>query len=183
MPRRRVRLSGPYVGKSRASILFEPEGLELESPRVLGDGAHDVVGGAVRDLGVDVQGHPDLGPHQPREIHDDFVGDAAGVSADPRRIEGYGAVVTPWPGRFSRPRWRFRPRSERLVPFVSEIDGLERKSLLTVSVQELVENVVHLHVNRVMRVAQNSQELVIFDFLTRLYDSRKARKRQSRSER
>jgi hypothetical protein len=39
----------------------------------------------------------------------------------------------------------------------------------------LAPSYLHLHANRVLRSAQRVQEMVLYDFLARLYDSRSAR--------
>jgi thiopeptide-type bacteriocin biosynthesis protein len=65
----------------------------------------------------------------------------------------------------------FARRSERLRSLVDEL----RAARLTVSVDKLAESFVHMHVNRMLRCAHREQELVLWDFLARLYRSRLAR--------
>jgi hypothetical protein len=41
----------------------------------------------------------------------------------------------------------------------------------------LTQTVIHMYLNRVLRSVQRTDELVIYEFLTRLYDSELARQR------
>jgi lantibiotic biosynthesis protein len=67
-------------------------------------------------------------------------------------------------------------RSTRLAPIVEGLLDAERAGLLTRSSQELASSYAHLHVNRMLRDDHDMQELVLFDFLERLYRSRIARR-------
>jgi thiopeptide-type bacteriocin biosynthesis protein len=69
----------------------------------------------------------------------------------------------------------FRQRSERLAPVVEELAALERAGRLRVPVAELARSHVHMHVNRLLRATHNYHELILYDFLRRLYDSQVAR--------
>ena len=66
-------------------------------------------------------------------------------------------------------------RSERLAAVVAELQACERTGRLTVSIADLLPSYIHMHANRLLRSAQREQELVIYDLLTRLYESRIAR--------
>jgi thiopeptide-type bacteriocin biosynthesis protein len=69
-----------------------------------------------------------------------------------------------------------RRRSERWAPAMltlREAEAAGRLSLLT----GLVPGVLHMHANRLLRSAQRAQELVLYDLLARLYESRTARLR------
>ena len=78
----------------RALLAFEPLVGELERLAVLGNRAHDLFGGAVRDLRLDLQGHGHVGTHQPGEMRYHFIGNLAGIAADARSVEIDGAVKT-----------------------------------------------------------------------------------------
>lgn len=69
-----------------------------------------------------------------------------------------------------------RGRSERLAPIVAELRGLEESGRLWVPVRELAQSYVHMHVNRLIRSAQRAHELVLYDFLARLFHAEKARR-------
>lgn len=46
---------------------------------------------------------------------------------------------------------------------------------------DLASSYVHMHVNRLIRASQRAHELVLYDFLSQLYNSRSARKARSGS--
>jgi thiopeptide-type bacteriocin biosynthesis protein len=69
----------------------------------------------------------------------------------------------------------YRQRSERLTPIVAELKRLEREGRLPVPIAELARSYVHMHVNRLLRSEQNQHELILHDFLHRLYEAQAAR--------
>jgi thiopeptide-type bacteriocin biosynthesis protein len=71
-----------------------------------------------------------------------------------------------------------RERSERLAPVMAELRARAQAGRLTVPLTELAPSYLHLHANRLLRSAQGAQELVLYDFLYRLYESRAARARE-----
>lgn len=66
-------------------------------------------------------------------------------------------------------------RSKNLEPCWERLREAEAKGQLTSSQTDLALSYTHMHVNRLLRAAQRSQEFVIYDFLDRLYESRLAR--------
>lgn len=46
---------------------------------------------------------------------------------------------------------------------------------------DLASSYVHMHVNRLIRASRRAHELVLYDFLSQLYDSRLAREARSGS--
>jgi lantibiotic biosynthesis protein len=66
-------------------------------------------------------------------------------------------------------------RSRHLAPVGARLLDLDRANRLTVSRLELAASCVHMHVNRLVRSAQRAQELVLYDYLARLYGSSLAR--------
>jgi thiopeptide-type bacteriocin biosynthesis protein len=52
-----------------------------------------------------------------------------------------------------------------------------RANRVGVNVADLAASHVHMHANRLLRSAHRAQELVLYDFLTRIYESRRARLR------
>ena len=66
-------------------------------------------------------------------------------------------------------------RSARLAPLIRELVELEKAGRVSVSRAAFAESVVHMHLNRLLRSAQNAQEVVIYDFLGRAYASAVAR--------
>jgi thiopeptide-type bacteriocin biosynthesis protein len=69
-------------------------------------------------------------------------------------------------------------RSERLAPIMDELRSLEAAGRLTSSLAELAPSYVHMYVNRMIRSAARAHELVLYDFLASLYESRAARARK-----
>ncbi len=70
-------------------------------------------------------------------------------------------------------------RSLDYGPWIEELQDLERQGRLQRPLRDIVPSLVHMHVNRMIRTAANQHELVIYDFLERLYASRLARQRRS----
>lgn len=79
-----------------------------------------------------------------------------------------------------------RRRSERLAPLFSRLKGGAGPSAemtsLSKPVSSLASSYVHMHVNRLLRSAHRAQELVLYDFLGRLYRARTGRDRAARGE-
>ncbi len=69
-------------------------------------------------------------------------------------------------------------RSARNAPIVAELRDLEVSGRLNQSLAELAPSLVHMHVNRIIRSAQRAHEMVLYDFLYLLYESRAARERK-----
>ena len=67
-------------------------------------------------------------------------------------------------------------RSERHAPVVAELRRLEQARRLTMPVMQIAPSLVHMQVNRLIRSAQRAHELVLYDLLAAIYDSRAARK-------
>lgn len=68
-----------------------------------------------------------------------------------------------------------RRRSQHNAPLVAELRRLEREGRLTSSVAQIAPSLVHMHVNRLIRSAQRAHELVLYDLLGAIFDSRAAR--------
>jgi thiopeptide-type bacteriocin biosynthesis protein len=71
-----------------------------------------------------------------------------------------------------------RQRSERNAPIVDELRALEAAGRLNQSIADLAPSLVHMHVNRIIRSAQRAHEMVLYDFLYLLYESKAARERK-----
>lgn len=72
-----------------------------------------------------------------------------------------------------------RHRSLRIAPLTAELRHLMRTGGLSVPMTDLATSYAHMHVNRLLRSAQRAQELVLYEFLERLYTSRAARRQPS----
>lgn len=68
-----------------------------------------------------------------------------------------------------------RHRSQALAPVMAELRACAQAGWLSVPLAELAPSYLHMHANRLLRSAHRAQELVLFDFLARLYQSQAAR--------
>lgn len=66
-------------------------------------------------------------------------------------------------------------RGARLRPFAEQLQEAEREGRLSLPLTGLAESFLHMHVNRLLASDQRPQELILYDFLARLYRSRLAR--------
>ncbi|HYQ04708.1 MAG TPA: lantibiotic dehydratase [Polyangiaceae bacterium] len=71
-------------------------------------------------------------------------------------------------------------RSTRVAPLWSELCGGLKAARESPSVLELVQSFTHMHVVRLLGITARSYELVLFDFLKRLYVAQAARKEANR---
>jgi thiopeptide-type bacteriocin biosynthesis protein len=67
-----------------------------------------------------------------------------------------------------------RHRSQRLAPVMAELAACAQAGRLSLSLAELAASYLHMHANRLLRSAHRAQELVLYDFLMRLYQSQAA---------
>lgn len=72
----------------------------------------------------------------------------------------------------------FERRSRAIAPIAEKLRALEKAEHLTVPMAAMVSSYVHMHANRLLRSHQRAQELVLYDFLCRSYESSKARLRR-----
>ena len=68
-------------------------------------------------------------------------------------------------------------RYRKLKPLIKEMEIIGQNGELGLSLREMVPSFTHMFVNRLLRSSQRAQELVLYDFLRRLYDSQIARNR------
>jgi thiopeptide-type bacteriocin biosynthesis protein len=73
----------------------------------------------------------------------------------------------------------FKSRTSCMAPAIHNLRVLERDGLLHVDFSDLVTSYVHMHVNRLARSSARLYELVLYDFLFNLYDSKLARQRRT----
>jgi thiopeptide-type bacteriocin biosynthesis protein len=66
-------------------------------------------------------------------------------------------------------------RSEQFVPIVDRLMRCKHDGLLLRPLEELAASYIHMSLNRVLRSAHRAQELVLYDFLDRIYESRAMR--------
>jgi lantibiotic biosynthesis protein len=71
-------------------------------------------------------------------------------------------------------------RTARLRREADAFRNFESHSRISVPIPELVKSFAHMHVNRIMRAGANEHEVILYDFLFRIYDSEL--KRHSRNQ-
>ncbi|RKH13386.1 Lanthionine biosynthesis protein LanB [Corallococcus sp. CA053C] len=71
-----------------------------------------------------------------------------------------------------------RRRSERQGPVLARLRASADQGQLTQPLERVAASLVHMHTNRMLRTAARAQELVLYDFLHRLYTSRQAREKK-----
>jgi thiopeptide-type bacteriocin biosynthesis protein len=69
-----------------------------------------------------------------------------------------------------------RRRSALLAPVVADLRACARAGRLALPVESLAGSYIHMHANRLLRSAHRAQELVLYNFLHRLYESRARRR-------
>src|SRR5262249_49884707 len=69
----------------------------------------------------------------------------------------------------------FRRRSEQVAPVAQALRGLAQRGILERPLPDLAASYIHMHVNRLLASAHRAQEMVLYDFLRRLYESKLAR--------
>jgi thiopeptide-type bacteriocin biosynthesis protein len=68
-------------------------------------------------------------------------------------------------------------RSERVCAIVERLRAREQAGQLSMSIASLAPSYLHMHANRLLRSGARAQELILYDFLARLYESQAARAR------
>jgi lantibiotic biosynthesis protein len=79
-----------------------------------------------------------------------------------------GDAATPWLDAFGR-------RSSRARSALTRLHAAAHAELLDVPLAALAESYVHMHLNRLFRSEPRAHELVVYDFLSCLYEGRAAR--------
>jgi thiopeptide-type bacteriocin biosynthesis protein len=65
----------------------------------------------------------------------------------------------------------FQTRSARLARMMAQLHELEKAQSLVTSREELAGSYIHMHINRLLRSSQRTQEMCLYDLLFRLYTS------------
>lgn len=71
--------------------------------------------------------------------------------------------------------------ADQMKTIHSELDDARKAGTLAKPIEDLAGSYVHMHLNRMFRSAANAQEMVLYDFLARTYDSKMAREKRSES--
>jgi len=80
-----------------------------------------------------------------------------------------------------RGEWKFAKqvlarRSVRVGEALRKLRALATEGKLETDIKDLAASFSHMHINRLMRSSQRSHELVLYDYLSQIYDGRIARK-------
>jgi thiopeptide-type bacteriocin biosynthesis protein len=135
------------------------------------------------DLGIDLEARRAV-VHKTREtfaaeFHADAeFGHQLAAKFRPER-KGLEALLDPaavGDAPFAAAREILRRRSQALAPVTAELSACARAGRLSVPLTELAPSYLHMHANRLLRSAHRAQELVLYDFLARLYQSQAARR-------
>jgi thiopeptide-type bacteriocin biosynthesis protein len=127
------------------------------------------------DLGIDADGKRAI----LRQVRDGFFHEFGGGKplrvqldrkqrVERRTLEALLDPVAAGTGALATGLAILRHRSERNAPLAAELRR-------TVPVAQLAPSLVHMQVNRLIRSAQRAHELVLYDLLSAIYDSRAAR--------
>jgi len=76
----------------------------------------------------------------------------------------------------------FSRRTQQLAPIVVELRHREQQGQLSASILTLAGSFAHMHANRLLRSAARAHELVLYDFLSRLYEEQLVRARPEASQ-
>jgi lantibiotic biosynthesis protein len=72
-------------------------------------------------------------------------------------------------------------RSAALAPIAAKLRALESEGKLNASLEIISTSLIHMFVNRAIRSGQRMHELVLYDFLNRIYESRLARAKKAKA--
>jgi thiopeptide-type bacteriocin biosynthesis protein len=190
---REVERYGGEVGVALAERLFRADSdavLELVE-RYPGDQGADLrwrlaLAGSdalLDDLGLELAAKHEVMQEMRRQFSQEF---RAGTSltrqiADRFRVErgALDRLLGRGDGALAEGLEILRRRSEALAPVVRELGEAEAEGRLTTPVRQLAPSYLHMHVNRAIRSSQRAHELVLYDFLARLYEGRLARARKA----
>jgi thiopeptide-type bacteriocin biosynthesis protein len=75
---------------------------------------------------------------------------------------------------------RLALRSTANAPIAADLRAAEQRGQLTMPLSDLAPSYIHMLVNRLIRSAQRAHEVVLYDLLVRLYESRVARAKKPR---
>ena len=73
----------------------------------------------------------------------------------------------------------FQRLARQLAPITARLRTAAERGELSLPLTALAPSLLHMHANRLLRYEQRRHELVLYDFLYRLYDARAARAREA----
>ena len=135
------------------------------------------------DLGIDAAGRRALSA----QLRDSYVAEHRAPAGLRRQLgerfrrerRALEALLTGDGSRGSSDAHRaaLQARSGRMAPIVARLKALEAAGQLTTPIEQIASSMGHMFANRVLRFGARDQELVMYDFLSRLYEGRAARDR------
>jgi thiopeptide-type bacteriocin biosynthesis protein len=134
----------------------------------------------LREVGLDLDGRREVARAARDAFAAEFSADAGFKHQLSARFRthrrGLEALLAGDPGndRLAAVLTALRRRSERLAPVLAELRACAGAGRLSATLPELAASYLHMHANRLLRSAQRPQELVLYDFLSRLYESQAA---------
>ncbi|MDP8931684.1 MAG: lantibiotic dehydratase [Actinomycetota bacterium] len=139
-------------------LLFDDLGLTLEEKRSIARYSRESYG---REFGVDSDFRAQVGQR--------FRMERASLEALLDPSQDCPANLAPGLEALSH-------RSLQIAPLTTELQELAKEGRLSLPMTDLAMSYAHMHVNRLLRSAQRAQELVLYEFLDRLYASQAARR-------
>jgi thiopeptide-type bacteriocin biosynthesis protein len=143
-----------------------------------------------RDLGLDLEGRLAIARDSAAMLRREFgSGEGAAATAADRalgdRFRRERKVLEDLLDPARRRETVFAPgvavldaRSQALAKVITALHEAEASGKLTSSVRDMAWSYAHMHANRMLRSAPRAQEMVLYDFLARLYQSQVARGRK-----
>jgi thiopeptide-type bacteriocin biosynthesis protein len=162
----RLALRGADMMLDDAGVAFEDKRAVIEQSRVFYGGRFHPDRALARAIGDRFR--------KERASLDAFFEDRLAQDGHPSRREALSGPLGPGLSALLR-------RSEKTRPLFAELRARDRAGELTQSMVLMAGSYVHMHNNRMLRADALAQELVLYDFLGRLYDAWQARGRQAAS--
>lgn len=73
-------------------------------------------------------------------------------------------------------------RTKQIFPFVYELNHMNKQETLEVTIESLLGNLIHMIINRVITSQPRVHEMIIYDFMSRLYKSKIVRAKLTNQE-
>ena len=127
----------------------------------------------VNDLGKGQEKNLGVRPSIKKQLSDKFRNERQTVE----RLLMTGSEHAMLPAPATQAVKRF---AEKATNLAAQLRSAQQAAGLTRSIEELAGSYVHMHLNRLFRSAANAQEMVLYDFLGRAYDSMLARERREK---
>lgn len=155
-------LKGDEGMDARWRLTLRGVDLLMEDFRLAVEDRHAVVGGLRDSFGEEFEVTPDLKRQLGQKYRNERANLETLLAGDTEHGLGPGLRL-------------LAERSQYISEAAEELWHLEDEGEVTRSIPEIVSSLVHMHANRLLRSAARAQELVIYEFLVRLYRAQIAR--------